>query len=527
MAVARYGSPTPTPDAQEQAVIDELLVNWGLDDILQALPNRLEPTRSQRPRIGQRPNPARWGLDLLTHLRDLSALTPGKESHQEVLRILADRIDFRRASKALARPHTHEGWTIVADVQHAIKEYTKARARDNRRSLRISNAKAAKTMAVRNTSKSSAQTATGETNPSRKRKTTQPPQGEDEDEFQGSLYSGQRGRKRPAKRYRSKQRSSTPLYVEVDDSDAGSDLSDRTSMSQSQGPPNGTPVQRRPTAQMRPFGVPLRRDRHPTPTESEEVEEVEDEYQENAEDEDQEEDSVHLRKRRCKGTRGRLQYSRSRSINARSSDEAGSLGGIKLPGYGQWPGNAPSQHAADDEERLQHKPIPEQEASPQPIQDWRNNVPSVAPAVPPTIASLSDRVADINFEFEYPLPRNATREQRINYLKSLRRRNIEFGSARVENTQAQAERRHAQAYRHNAQAEAHGRDGRDAEFDCRIQIEEVSPVQSEEQEEEEQEQEDQSALSGPSTRARMGAIIIAAQAVLEEQLQEGETGSAQ
>jgi hypothetical protein len=124
------------------------------------------------------------------------------------------------------------------------------------------------------------------------------------------------------------------------------------------------------------------------------------------------------------------------------------------------------------------------------VAQWRRDVPAGPAKAPTSIASLSDRVSEISFEHRYPIPRNSSRTQRVQFLQTLRRRNREFGSARAEKQKAGAEEhkvgaeeRKAEAKERKARLEEHVRDGEDAQLECRIQIELVDPEQPEEQEE--------------------------------------------
>jgi len=155
------------------------------------------------------------------------------------------------------------------------------------------------------------------------------------------------------------------------------------------------------------------------------------------------------------------------------------------------------------------------------IEQWRLGVSVSSAKAYTSIATLSDRVSEISFEDRYLIPRNSSRDQRIQFLATFRRRNREFGNARIGKHKAGAEERKAEAEERRAQFEAHLRDGEDAQLEYRIQIEQVDPEQPKEQVEDTDEAE-LHVPSGPQVAERMEALVNAAGVVTKELRQEGE-----
>ncbi|KAF2250182.1 hypothetical protein BU26DRAFT_564059 [Trematosphaeria pertusa] len=103
-----------TPDE----ICAEIAQNWSLQDAADALPGRLQPSRTK--------DATAWPLSLLENLQELSRLAPDKLKEVQIK--LGDRIDFRRAHRT-----SREQWVIASDIPHVIRQYRppQPRLRDN------------------------------------------------------------------------------------------------------------------------------------------------------------------------------------------------------------------------------------------------------------------------------------------------------------------------------------------------------------------------------------------------------------
>lgn len=115
-----------------EGLSDEIKAHWRLHRIADALPGRLNLSRGSVVTAKSATDEAKWGLKFLTHLRDLSTLTKGKDAHDAVKEALGDRIETRRASENMFR----EQWTILADLQYLLSLYG-PRPEGGRRSPRL------------------------------------------------------------------------------------------------------------------------------------------------------------------------------------------------------------------------------------------------------------------------------------------------------------------------------------------------------------------------------------------------------
>lgn len=428
---------TPPVDPDLQKIIDDIVSDWQLDDIHEALPSNLDPSRGSTAPVGRAPSQTRWNEKLLARLRNLSNITATKELHTEVQEVLQSRIQSRR--EALAKfhksstkrknksrsknPPSGAQWTILEDIGFAIKKRVTQMERE-KRGLRSSSGKH-----FRNTNEGAEQ---------------------------------------------NKIKSAT--------------LSLTLSQSRTVAP---SPSSKRKTSR-----------------------------QAEEEDDDQEVGSEHPSKRSRNEKRNDQQSSQQRFADDRTPTEVGRLGGIVLSEDQRQTNDNPPSRVTDVANRSQRQSSLQGTQDFRSIQHWRSDIAHVANAPPPTISTLSDQAADVNFESEYPMPHNASREQRIELLETLRSRNNNFGGARVENAHAQAFRSDAQAYRRNAVAEHYARDGRDAEFVYRIQLESAGAAKSKARTEKPKDKvTSPQAPSEPSTEARFNALHQAAQHMMSDDKQ--------
>jgi hypothetical protein len=89
-----------------EGIFREIANAWELDDILEALPGRVNPERTE--------NIMKWGVDPIRALRTLTLLTKGQ--HNKVARALDSRIEQRGTP---IRPNGSQ-CTILSDVHHLI-----------------------------------------------------------------------------------------------------------------------------------------------------------------------------------------------------------------------------------------------------------------------------------------------------------------------------------------------------------------------------------------------------------------------
>ncbi|KAH7069705.1 hypothetical protein BKA63DRAFT_579889 [Paraphoma chrysanthemicola] len=98
-----------TPGHIMGSLFSIIQANWGLEDILDILPNTLNPYRAHHAMA--------WGVDLVMVLAILSNLTQGR--HAQVVEGFRCRIKLRTSSNFMSR----DPWVNVEDVRHLINRY--------------------------------------------------------------------------------------------------------------------------------------------------------------------------------------------------------------------------------------------------------------------------------------------------------------------------------------------------------------------------------------------------------------------
>jgi hypothetical protein len=98
----------PPPPPEVAAMTREITDAWQLDNILDALPERLNPNRAK--------DVMAWGINFITRLRDLARLTVG--GHDGVVTVLNARVDQRSTE---ARPGGAQ-CTTITDIDHVIAQ---------------------------------------------------------------------------------------------------------------------------------------------------------------------------------------------------------------------------------------------------------------------------------------------------------------------------------------------------------------------------------------------------------------------